>query len=74
MNLWRIECRGLSFVASERTKFSLHIATLYDNERDVVLKIKQRFTPAWWEQVLITDVVEIGKLHMIENKPLYEED
>lgn len=74
LNLWRVECRMLSFVASERSTFALHIATSSHNERDVVQKIRKRFTPAWWEEVLIVGVFEAGKLHMIEEAPLYEDD
>lgn len=73
MNLWRVECRHLRLCAAERTKFSLHIATKEIHEKGVVRKIKSRFTHEWWDEVLILDVIEIGKLHMIEDKALYED-
>lgn len=72
LNLWQIRCRRLGLIAAERSPFSLHIATKESSEKTVVAKIKQRFTPQWWEGVLITDVEQVGRLHMIEDKPLYE--
>lgn len=74
MHLWRVQCRRLGYCQPDRTPFAMHIATKETSEKEVVRKIKRRFTSEWWEDVLILDVSEAGDLHMIEDQPLYEGD
>lgn len=74
LNLWTFTVRPLGLIPRDRTSFTMSSASQSSNEREAVREIKTRFTPSWWEGNLITEVIYMGKLHMIEGRALYEDD
>lgn len=74
LNLWRFTIRRLALDDAGRKIFFMHLASKCSTEKQAVAKMRRRFTAEWWEGVLILAVEECGKLHMIEDQPLYEND
>lgn len=69
LTLWRFTLRALAAVRSECKPFCEWVVlsgTIM--EREAVKKAKeQKFTPAWWEGVLIQEVEYVGDIwHMEE--------
>ncbi len=71
-NLWRFHCRRMAICPGDKSKFCLMLAAPVTTEKAAVALIRKRFTAEWWEGVLIQDVEEAGRLHMIDETPLYE--
>jgi hypothetical protein len=74
LNVWRFTLRSLAICRDDKKPFVMQMASRVTTEREAVSLIKRRFTPEWWEGVLIQDVERVGDLHMIEGIPLYEDD
>lgn len=71
--LWRVTIRQLEVPFEKTKEFCWHIAAKrYSSPSEIVALARNRFTPKWWETHIITDIVEIGELHIIDGENLYE--
>ncbi len=72
-SLFRVNIRELQ-VPFERTRELVwHVALKrYSTVVDAVAAAKHRFTDRWWETHIITDIIELGELHILDGESLYE--
>ena len=76
MTVWRITVRGLGLVQSQREPYSFLVATRSSREKDAVALAREQYSVPWWEDYILTDVVEVGRLKAAEglNVPQEETD
>lgn len=72
-HLWAVTLKPLSTRGEKQELFNQYIACKESlNQRMVILRLKQRFTPEWWEGYLITSIIYMGELVMFDEIPLYD--
>lgn len=74
LTIWLFKLRRLSVDPGNRKPFYMRSASRESAEALAVGEIRQRFTPSWWDGVIIQEVTEEGPLHMVAGVPLYEVD
>ena len=73
---WRLQLQRLELLSKHDPAIHYEIIVSRDqfNPKEVVKQAKLRFTAEWWENYLIKDISYMGKVVMIDNIPLYEEE
>lgn len=74
--LWRITIQPIPEMSGLPSKppFYWYIAGPHETPKSIMALTRNRFTSAWWETYTITNIEEIGKLHILDRKSLYELD
>lgn len=72
--LWRVTIQPIPEASGlvPHPSFCWHIAVLHENPKSIMALARSRFTSAWWETKMIINIEEIGKLHILDGKSLYE--
>lgn len=60
--LWRVTIR-----AYKSWPFHWYIVTHETQEKNVAKLAKTRFSEAWWDDHTITEITELGEVHIINN-------
>lgn len=72
--IWAITVRRLAFCASERTTYTFHVATESMSERSAAKFARAQYSDAWWDDNLLTDVKEVGRLRAAEGLEVPRDD
>ena len=63
IKLWRVTLRRMGIVRSECEPFTVLVTNHFMTEKETVNQLRrEKFSPEWWDENLITEVQYIGNL------------